>query len=195
LFSEENINNVLDSYGVKSYLAETQRDGRKSSNADGTIRFNLYRITDEPAKTSIRVCVDDGKQRWEKVEVTSTMYVSEVVATVRTRFNLGPDLLRVLTIHNKQYIGEDGLVMPMIQESEKLGKPFELMLQKDISPSSNSSIAKPPSHENKRNFKIQKRLVFISQSLLLLPHITNHSWLSLRKSHGLEKIQTSSQMH
>jgi hypothetical protein len=139
-----------------------RNEGRKGSlsrirQADGTIRFNLYQVKEDPTTSSIRISIDDGKaQRWESIEVSAGMYLSEVVSNTRKKFQLGPDLFRVYVPSMKQYIAEDRPIMPMVNEAEKQGKKFELILQREVNPPKNSRVAQPPIRESMKSTDIPK---------------------------------------
>jgi hypothetical protein len=143
-----------------------RNEGRKGSlsrirQADGTIRFNLYQIKDEDTSFSksvkIRINIDDGNgQRWETMEVTAGMYLSELVGNTRKKYQLGPDLFRVYVPSLKQYISEDRPIMPMVEETEKQGKKFELILQREVNPPKNSRVALPPVRDTMRTTDIPK---------------------------------------
>jgi hypothetical protein len=133
LLPTENINKVLDSFGVMSYLSiERRRDGKKATSrvnqADGTIKITLY--SHESPLIGVRVCFDNGNgiNRWEKVEFREMIEVDELVEKVVGVFGVSKDGgFKLFSLATKEIVNQDNFVK-MVKVAQEKGQVLTLKL-------------------------------------------------------------------
>lgn len=130
LLPNENINKVLDSYGVMSYLSNDRR-GKKISRvnqADGTIKITLY-MYDTPT-INLRICYDngDGINQWEKVVIKEGLGLDELVKMVVDVFGVSDnDGFRLYSLSAKVVIEKDNF-KGLVETAKEKGQVLTMRL-------------------------------------------------------------------
>ncbi|KAJ3364608.1 hypothetical protein HDU91_002496 [Kappamyces sp. JEL0680] len=142
LMPDENINNVLDSYGVMSFLTEMpSADGRQRSlsrvnQADGTIKITIYQYTEQDLDKvlTIRLCLDDADNaaatRWEQLEIRGDTTSKSIIADGCRIFNLDPAVgCKLYNMTSRQYLEPDVPIMPLAEIATAKEQYLTLKLQ------------------------------------------------------------------
>ena len=135
LLPTENINKVLDSYGVMSYLSIERRiNGKKPTSrvnqADVAIKITLY-SQDTTSLIGIRVCYDNGNgiNRWEKIEVKEIGQLDDLVEKLVGIFGVSNiDCgFRLYSLSTKVILDQDSFVS-MVKAAQEKGQVLSLKL-------------------------------------------------------------------
>lgn len=118
LLPNENINKVLDTYGVSSYTV-TRSDNENAKQADGTIKITIYKYDDTFANTiPIRICKDDVPNSWEKVDVDAESTVEEVIAAASLRYQIESSAkFRLFNMTTKSLLDRNASIKTLAQEA------------------------------------------------------------------------------
>ena len=118
LLPNENINKVLDTYGVSSYT-DTRSDNGNAKQADGTIKITIYKYDDTFANTiPIRICKDDVPNSWEKVDVNADSSVEDVIAAASQRYQIESSTkFRLLNMATKSLLDRNASIKTLAQEA------------------------------------------------------------------------------
>lgn len=167
LAPDENINSVLDSYGVMSFISEAeQRSGRKSSisrvsQAEGQIQISLFLEVHLP----IRICFEDEMAadiQWENLEVSAQTRALDVIEKAGVLFGATrPFDFRLLDLNNNSYFNPEDLLMASAKEAQESGKSLSLKLEFRVNYVADKRSYDPePLHdqENKRNKRISSAI-------------------------------------
>ena len=136
----ENINNVLDFYGVMSYLSQVYANERNSNTranqADGTIKFTIYQYPSENATVTssksltVRVHLDDGGNRMESIEVTGEVLADDLIREAVNLFRIqSPNGFKLYNQQSRQYIEGDIPIYPLAEVSATRDQTLILKLQ------------------------------------------------------------------
>lgn len=138
LLPNENINNVLDTYGVLSYLDSRYSDG-KAKQADRTIKFTIFKNEDD-LFIHISICRDDVPNSWEKLEVAAESNAGTVIALGAQRYQIPALGLSIMEFSKNMLLDPETSIKSLAQEAAANDQLLTLKLitrNQSLQPSSN----------------------------------------------------------